>query len=311
MLSWLLVLLRACQFAAALVLLGTITFLMLLRRWQPAIDRAPASSGRPRYLRLAIWTLAVAALTLPVWLLAQARMMAGEDLTLHLVEVVAWDTQFGRIMLWRLAALLLLAALLGTSLRSRWLEGMAVLAAAADLTLLVWVGHVAAAAQTSSVQVAAQIAHLLALGVWIGGLPAFLVFLTAASLQVCERPLLTAANMTRAFSQVCTACVVVVVASGICNAIYLLPSAADLIHTAYGGLLLVKLGILAVLLGFAADNLWRQRPGLEHAANAPVAAAEQVGTCLRRLRSNVAVETALAVAILLVVAALGLASPPA
>ena len=311
MLSWLLVVLRACQFAAALVLLGTIAFLVLLRRWQPGIARAPGRLGRSRYLRLAIWTLLFAALTLPVWLLAQARMMAGEDLTLHLVEAVAWDTQFGRIMLWRLATLLLLAALLATSLRSRWLEGVAALAAAADLALLVWVGHVAAAAQTSYVQVAAQVSHLLALGVWIGGLPAFFIFLTPASLEVSERPLAMAANMTGAFSRVCTVCVVVVVGSGIYNAVYLLPSAADLIHTAYGGLLLVKLGILAVLLGFAADNLWRQRPNLEAEAHAPVVAAERVGTCLRRLRGNVAFETALAIAILLVVAGLGLASPPA
>ncbi len=305
MLNGLLVLLRACQFATALMLLGTLSFLILLRRWQRAEDNA-AQATAWGYRRLAAWTLGIAVLTLVPWLLAQASVMAGSRLTVPLVETVALDTQFGQIMLWRLAILGLLGVLLALSPRLRWLEVAAAATAAMALALLVWVGHVAAAAQASSLQIGAQVAHLLALGIWIGGLPAFLWFLRRSDADGVT--VATAAQVTRAFSRICVLCVIVVVASGWLNAAYLLRSSADLIHTAYGGLLLAKLAVLALLLAVAADNLLRQRPGLESAARTPT--APDAG-CLRRLRLNVLIETILAVVILLLVALLGTASPPA
>ena len=74
--------------------------------------------------------------------------------------------------------------------------------------------------------------------------------------------------------------------------------------TAWGGLLLAKLPLFAVMLGLAAANRFRHTPALG------VSLAADPEPALRALRRAVGLETAVAFGVLAVVAALGQLPPP-
>ena len=75
----------------------------------------------------------------------------------------------------------------------------------------------------------------------------------------------------------------------------------------YGVLLLVKLGLFALMLALAATNRFRLTPALVAAAPGGGPDAERA---LRVLRRSIAAETAAAIAIFALVAALGTLEPP-
>ncbi|MFJ6085481.1 copper resistance CopC/CopD family protein [Streptomyces sp. NPDC092369] len=89
-----------------------------------------------------------------------------------------------------------------------------------------------------------DVIHLLAVATWLGGLCALLV-----ALYRSEVPIEAAA--VRRFSQVAFGSVVAVVATGIYQSWRQLGSWAAFTDTGYGQLLLVKIGLVAVLVGIA------------------------------------------------------------
>ncbi|WP_236796324.1 FixH family protein [Amycolatopsis sp. GM8] len=103
----------------------------------------------------------------------------------------------------------------------------------------------------------ADVAHLVAMGVWLGGLTALLVALFRRSAGESE---LTRA--ARRFSPVAAACVLVLVATGSYQAWRQLGSWGAWLSTGYGRLLLIKVVLVACLLAAAAfSRRWvRRRP---------------------------------------------------
>jgi putative copper resistance protein D len=93
--------------------------------------------------------------------------------------------------------------------------------------------------------------------------------------------------------------VVIVSVTGVINAYYLLGGPSNLLATAYGRVLLVKLTLFVVILGLGAMNRVYLRRGLMHGVN------------LRKLRMNVAVEIVLAAGVVVAVGYLGLMMPGA
>ena len=111
--------------------------------------------------------------------------------------------------------------------------------------------------------------HLLALGVWVGGLGVLLV-LGRAAWSVLAGPQRSglAAMMVRRFSGVAVLAVAAVILSGLVSATLDLASPADLVNLAYGRMLLVKSVLLQVALVLAARHLWFVPDALaESAAN--------------------------------------------
>jgi putative copper resistance protein D len=95
-------------------------------------------------------------------------------------------------------------------------------------------------------------------------------------------------------------------ATGLTNSYFLVGSLPALVTTTYGRLLMMKLFLFSIMIGFSASNLLRFKPKLalanEQTAKQPDA--------LRKLMRNVIAELCLGTLIVLIVGALGATPPP-
>lgn len=152
-------------------------------------------------------------------------------------------------------------------------------------------GH-AATAEPQWAMRPAVFLHGVAVAFWIGAL------LPLAGLFRSEAP--GAAFALRRFSVVIPAAVAVLLASGLLLAVVQVGAPEELVGTAYGGVLLVKLALVAAVLGLAAYNRWRlTAPALAGAAPDK-----------RRLARIIAVEFCLTLLVLGVVGLWRFTPPP-
>jgi copper transport protein len=153
-----------------------------------------------------------------------------------------------------------------------------------------------------------DVAHVLAMSAWIGGLVVALLVLPAATgrLEAADRTRLLAATLLR-FSPVALGCVVVLLVTGTIQAIEHIGSWAALTGTGFGRAVLVKVVLIAALIAIGAVNRRCVVPGLRRLAQSAAPPGE-LGHLLRRaLRA----EVALVVAVLGVTTALVSYPPPA
>ncbi|MEL3945217.1 copper resistance CopC/CopD family protein [Streptomyces sp. LNU-CPARS28] len=114
-----------------------------------------------------------------------------------------------------------------------------------------------------------DVLHLLAVAAWLGGLAALLLCLYRA-------PDIDAAAVRR-FSRVAFVSVVALAATGLYQSWRQVGSWTALVETGYGQLLLVKIGLVAVLVGVASvSRRWTMRIAGEAGGMAPEAAAATV-----------------------------------
>ena len=299
-------LMRGAQLAALLSLFGTLLFTLVVA---PAALRAvpPATADTVR-----------AALT------RQARLGLFFALALGIgcfaaLPAEARDAWSGQALVLR--TLLLLATL---KLRPRAPITASVVAGLA-LVLQPSLGHTGAqGGGTATMLAGAEALHLLAAGAWLGGL---------LPLMLCiERlPPPQAALACKRSTLIWLVSVGVVAVTGVLQAGALVGSVPALLGTAYGCIVLLKLGLFAALLGLAVPSRLRfaqapvaQAPVAQApVAQAPVAQAPVAqppvtqaladaapANARRRLRLSAGVETAIGVAILLAAGCLA-ALPPA
>ena len=227
----------------------------------------------------------------------------------------AWDpqvlmtvlqaTDFGPLWLGRLtlAALVLLMVLLSrSSERPDW---VAPVLAGLLLASLAGTGHARASeGWSAAVHVLADAAHLLAAGVWLGGL-----WPLAAALAWAHRGdvqhMRGSGELLIRFSGIGYLAVAVLVASGVLNSWYLVGSIEALTSGAYGRLLLFKVALFVVMAALAAANRFWITPRLHRPGDAPVE------PWLRRIRRHVAAELALGLTVVGVVSLLGTLDPGA
>jgi copper transport protein len=149
--------------------------------------------------------------------------------------------------------------------------------------------------------VPANFLHVAAMSIWVGGVAMLLLALPAAArrLEPAERTglLATAVN---GFSSIALVAVGVLVASGAVQAIVEVDSLADLLDTAFGRAVLIKIALAAALIALGAWNRQRVRPRLA----ALDAAGESPGAAGVELRRSLRAEVALMAAVLGVTAAL-------
>lgn len=155
-----------------------------------------------------------------------------------------------------------------------WRPGRATIAAvglcaAAALLVHVHGGHADGRSPFRLLDLAVQWVHVTAVGVWIGGLAWLLLGLRGTS--PAER-----ARRVRGFSTVAGVALVMVLASGVARAAAELGTPGDLVHTSFGVALLVKLALVAVLVGLGAFNRYRVVPALAGEA-APAGESRAVG----------------------------------
>jgi copper transport protein len=111
-------------------------------------------------------------------------------------------------------------------------------------------------------------AHLAAAGVWLGGLIGLVVFWLSVGRDARGAAL---AFVVPRFSALALSCVLLLIGTGIGQALLELPTLASLWQTSYGQALLWKIGLLSAALLLAAVNLARTKPRLQaHDASAPL-----------------------------------------
>lgn len=182
------------------------------------------------------------------------------------------------------------------------------LSAATALTTLPWAGHGAAGeGRAGTIQLIADTVHLLAAGIWIGALAAFVILLFQRTLASSAITLGLAANALRRFSTTGAVAVALIVLSGLINSYMLVgvSQATRLLDTLYGQILLAKLGLFLLMLALAATNRFRLTPSLSTAI-----AGGDANAALRALRISVAIEATAGLCVLGLVAWLGTLEPP-
>ena len=135
----------------------------------------------------------------------------------------------------------------------------------------------------------AQALHIAAVAVWIGGLVALLVSIRRSSGDDATR-------VTRRLSRLAGIGIVVVAATGVFRAVIEVQTWSNLVSTAFGALVLLKIGLLLLLAGLGAINRYINVPRLPRA--------------FPRLRRLVSTEALIALGALTVAAALVNVAPP-
>lgn len=237
--------------------------------------------------RLAAWAWVAAAGGLVILAFAQQRA-SGVGFSEFL------PTNVGRSLLYRAGALAvaeagLLAARLWTGSRRRALL-LAGIGAAAAMLAHVAAGHAAARGDLAWAKVGAQWIHLLAAGVWLGGLAALLIGIRGKADP-------TKGTAVRRFSLVAGVALAAVVVTGVIRSINEVGSWNALFSTGYGLLVVAKASLILALAALGAINRYRNVP--------------QAATSLQGLRKVSRGELTLAVAAVGAAAVLATLVPPA
>jgi putative copper resistance protein D len=299
---------RWVHLGAGVFLVGTFAFLLLAGR----SDRPTALAWEQRLMR---WTRWVAGLLLLSGLLSlayQASVVTGRPRDAWSVATMlrlAGATQFGTVWLLRHGLLLLLAGLILMKERedSGWdwaaFRGEGLLLGGTGLGLTAWAGHAAAVEPWGLAAAGADALHLLAVGVWLGGLAPLCLLLHFAGTETGSDARPFAVLAARSYSQVALVAMLAVAATGVWNSWNQVGDFPSLVGTRYGRLLLLKLMLLLPILALAGANRVRLLPALS-------GEAETVGRpTMRRLAAFVGIELALGAAILLVVTTMGTTPP--
>lgn len=303
-----LVITRAVQIAASILITGIFTFDLLLGGTSTS-ELNDLYEFERHLFRLGFWSLIAALLSAVFWLWLEVASMSGLPLKNTFAASTWWtvlcETQFGRVWQLRLgliatAFVVVLVASMSAQVKARkaliaalWLISVVLLISLASIS------H-AAAATVRPFGALGDILHLCAAGLWMGGLvPLGILLVRARASLWLDR---TVACVVRRFSTLSLCCVSVLIVSGISNAWLLVGSIHALFTTRYGRLLVFKLALFSVLIGFGARNRFLIKEKL------PRAAADS--DLLAQLHRNVLCEICLGVAVVVIVACLGV-TPPA
>jgi putative copper resistance protein D len=297
---------RLLQFAAVIVVFGC----GALRLYGLAFDTTTTSANALVTFDTWVWRVTivgaiVALLSGVSLLLAVTANMAGSAaaaLDPNTISTVLFDTSFGLVWCWRLLfAFLLIGACLAPLARRR-MPAILVL----SLLLLVslgWVGHaVEGQGVARFVHQINQMVHLLAAGLWLGGLVPLTWLLGRARSPSGAAWISVARDVVPRFSHMGYVAVALLAATGAINTLLLVGSVEALAGTPYGRLLSLKILLFLVMVVLALINRFRLLPRLrrEPQPSAPLAA----------LARSVLFEQALGFAVLAVVSVLG-TWPPA
>ena len=294
---------RFIHFAAVLALFGATLFPLYAHAGSPD----DAARLRPRgWLRAPMASSAALALAGGLgWFVFTAGGMSGSlagAADPRVLMTVLTATDFGPLWAGRLALIVavLLAILAGGLRRPSW--------AVASLSALILVslagtGHARAGEGWPGLaHIAADAAHLLAAGTWLGGLWPLAAALAWAHRGDVQR-MRASGELLMRFSGLGYVAVAVLVATGVVNSWFLLGSIEALTSGVYGRLLLLKLALFGGMAALAASNRFWITPRLHHAD------ADGIGLWLHRIRRHVAAELALGLLVVAVVAVLGTLQP--
>ncbi|HEY7294969.1 MAG TPA: CopD family protein [Dehalococcoidia bacterium] len=255
-----------------------------------------------------------AALTATVSLVAWLRAVAENGSLTTLSDV--FSGRDGVLSLVRELLVLAILALATAAGHRVWVRGkrmavllLAGLGCAGGALLTVSLASHAAAGTGAGWAVPADFLHLCAAALWLGCLVQLpLVLIRGArpsasgtrEMGVAAREPDFRAVVLQRFSALALVCVAVILFTGAFNALVQLPSWSAVTETGYGRVLLVKLALVAVLLGLGALNALRLGRRLERASGAGSGEAAEA----RRLARGAAIESVAGAAVIAATAVL-------
>jgi copper transport protein len=260
---------RFAWFVGLLALVGMVVVRRLV--WTPALRElellgSPLADGfRRRFARAlpAAWAVLAVAGLLSLWF--QAATVEGTSLATAARPATlgaVLGSSFGRLWLVSVALVAALAVPVVALVRRTRLAGI-------DPRVWIWVGGLLVAglavvrgldghARTDSrpgLAVASLAAHLLAVGVWVGGLGALVALAGPGWRELRGKgSALLLRQLLPRFSRLAVAAVAVVVVTGVVSALGQLGSVFDLWRVAYGEVLLAKLTLVAMALAMARQH---------------------------------------------------------
>ncbi len=213
-----------------------------------------------------------------------------------ILQAVAFDTRFGHLWSARLVVFILVLAVQAWARPSRRRDAALVGLGAAVIGSLVGVGHGMTGAgggpTVARLHMVADVVHLLCAMAWVGGLFCLAQVLRRAAAGAVEGERLHLVLLR--FSRAGYWLVALLLVSGCINGLVLVPRPDSLITSDYGRVLLVKLGLVLVMVGFALYNrlalvanvaaktgaraLWRSAMAEQGVGLAVVAAVALLGT---------------------------------
>lgn len=226
-----------------------------------------------------------------------------------LQEVVRFATQttVGNLVLVRVALLLLTASAARHVTRATW--RVVALCALAALVCASLVSHAAAQPTGRVLAVGTQIVHLGAAAAWMGVLMHLLASRRVIESCATSAQLALVADVVRRFSPVALAAAALLAASGVFTALRYFSTPGDVLASAYGLTLMVKLTLMAPLLAAASLNFRRIRPALLRFAGSSGSPAEW-SAVLQRFGRTLELEVTAGVLVITVAGIVGSISPP-
>ncbi len=229
--------------------LGVVTFALLV--WRPAVRNAALAEEERTALEARAARTGSAVLFVSFLISQLGSVLA----ILHATA----DTRYGRVH-----ELAVVFAGIGAAATASSARPMRVLTAAAAVGLAATpslAGHPLDPGEPQVLSLAADLVHVWAAAVWLGGL-----FALALSLREMRRVVPNAqelsALLARRFSRVALVAVLLIAASGLARALVELTSVQQLWQLSYGRAILVKTGLLLALLIVAWINRFRLVPRL-------------------------------------------------
>jgi len=294
---------RALDYLSIALVVGTLVFLLWV---------TPAALLGGAFERRA-WTLLRAGLALGVLIGVLGILLQGAEASgLSLWASLKWSvisnvlsSRFGWV--WGIRAVLFALSLAALRLRRHaaftwWLVGVSAYAVATPALA----GHASIQSPVWAF-FPADVAHVLAASVWVGGI-ACVVFALPVATRAVEPARRTAilVEVLGRFSPLALAAVGVLAVTGVVQAYIDIRSLNALTHTTYGELVLLKTGLLGLLIGLGAINRERVIPTLRRLVEAGSTPGE-TGVLLRRSTRG---ELAAMACVFAVTAALVAFAPP-
>jgi putative copper resistance protein D len=306
-----------------MILLSLFAFEIVVAR--PALKETERSESphieilREQFRLLAVWSGLAAIVSGIVWFWIVLALITGGSLWelpgIDSIRVAITQTQFGRLWRWRLGLMFLFTIANLFARRecriflwsSRAWQYVGLIIATTLLASLAWAGHAGATIGAERpIHLTVDSAHLIAAGLWPGGLLPLTLLLVRASRSNDLSLLLAAGSITRRFSAVSLLVVSALAITGLTNSYFLVGSLPAFVTSEYGRLLTLKVLLFFITIALGACNLLRFKPQL---AVADDQNAKQRDV-LRKLMRNVIAELCLGAIIVLVVGALGATPPP-
>jgi copper resistance protein D len=314
---------RDIHFGSSVIVAG-ITFFDLFVA-SPALRQANVRLGttvaafRIRSIATLWISLAISIVTGFAWLGLLSVRIAGKPFADVIADGTIWivlsRTQFG--LAWELRFLFaaaLTACLLvrraknaGTPIwpEVSWQNVLAALLAGAYLGALAFAGHGEEGLGLGRYfHLVADFFHLIAAGLWLGGLIPLALLLTCLRQFRGETWISVACDAASRFSNLGIVAVGILLASGTINALFLIGRAQALAGTDYGRLLLLKIMLFAAMVGLAGINRQYLLPRLFGDV-----ATEQGSRTVRWLVRSALVEIAFGLGVIIVVGMLGIMAP--